>query len=369
MLITTRFGDTPQLHLVAQPGGARTQLTFFSDRVDGGSYQSGKGDFAVFTKGAGGNEFNQNYRFDFATVEVTLLTDGKSRNSEPEWSESGKLIAYTSTRRNGTDTDIYLQSPSDPASDRLLAEVQGGGWQIEDWSPDDKQLLVQEYVSINESYLWLFDTTTGERKEVTPRPGEGEEKVAYEKARFARDGKGLFVTTDRESEFQRLAFLELATGKHSYLLPEQKWDVDDWDLSRDGKSIAYTLNERGMSTLHMLEAVPGKDGMTARGMKEPEFNPPLPPSVISGLHWHRDPKLGLLAFNVGSARSPSDVYSWSIAGGKNLTTRWTASETGGIATGELVEPELVLWKSFDGREISGYLYKPDPEKFPGKRPV
>ncbi|MGI8821596.1 MAG: S9 family peptidase [Chthoniobacterales bacterium] len=369
MLIATRFGETPQLHLVTQPGGARTQLTFFPDRVDAGSFEPTKGEYFVFTKGAGGNEFNQNYRYDLATGAVTLLTDGKSRNSAPEWSESGKSIAYTSTRRNGTDTDIYIEAPLEPASDRLLAEVQGGGWEIEDWSRDERQLLVKEEVSINESYLWLFDGQSGERRELTPRPGEGEEKVSYGSARFAPDGKGIFVTTDRESEFQRLAFIDLANGQHSYLLPDQRWEVDDWALSRDGKYLAYTLNERGTSTLHMAVLAVVKGAMTVRGVKEPDFTPMLPTSVISGLRWHRDPKLALLGFNVGSARSPSDVYTWSLAGGKSVTARWTTSETGGIPAGQFVDPELVYWKSFDGREISGYLYKPDPEKFPGKRPV
>jgi Tol biopolymer transport system component len=161
---------------------------------------------------------------------------------------------YTSTRRNGADTDIYIQAPSDPKSDRMLAEVKGGGWQVLDWSPDDKQLLVMEYVSINESYLWLFDAQTGQRKEITPRPAEGAEKVSYGKALFAADGQGIFVTTDRESEFQHLAYIDLASGKHVYLKPHAQWDVDSWDLSPDGKRLAYTLNENGTSTLHMIEA-------------------------------------------------------------------------------------------------------------------
>ena len=72
------------------------------------------------------------------------MTDGKSKNSGPVWSNNGELVAYTSTRRNGADTDIYIESPADPKSDRLLAEVKGGGWQIADWSPDDKQVLVLE---------------------------------------------------------------------------------------------------------------------------------------------------------------------------------------------------------------------------------
>src|SRR5436190_2232235 len=199
---------------------------------------------------------------NLADGEIILLTDGKSRNSGPTWSTHGERIAYTSTRRNGADTDIYLESPADPKSDRLLAELKGGGWESVDWSPDDKQLLVGEEVSINESYLWLFDTATGEKKEVTPRPPEGADKVSYSRARFAKDGKGVFATTDRESEFQRLAYIDLATGKHTYLLPDSKWDVDDWDLSPDGKQIANTLNENGFSTMYLFEFVPGSGTVT-----------------------------------------------------------------------------------------------------------
>jgi len=369
MLIGTRFGETAQVHLVTQPGGARTQLTFFPDRVDSAYYDPTKGDSFIFTKGAGGNEFNQNYRYDFATGNVTLLTDGKSRNSGPDWSNRSGQIAYTSTRRNGADTDIYVQAPSDPKTDRLLAEVKGGGWSISDWSPDDKQLLVTEYVSINESYLWLFDAQTGERKEITPRPAEGAEKVAYGHALFAPDGKGVFVTTDRESEYQRLAYIDLASGNHVFLQPHAKWDVDNWDLSPDGKWLAYTLNENGTSTLHVMQLDTSRATVTARPVKDPTFEPPLRAPVISGLRWHRDPKQALLAFNVNSARSPSDVYTWSAAGGRGTSARWTASETGGIPASQFAEPELVSWKSFDDREITGYLYQPDAAKFPGPRPL
>ncbi len=369
MLILTRFADTNQVHLVTLQGGARQQLTFFPDRILGATMEPTKGDYFIFTKSAGGNEFNQNYRYDFATGDVTLLTDGKSRNSEPVWSSKGDRVAYTSTRRNGADTDIYLQGPADPESDHLLAEVKGGGWQVLDWSPNDKQLLVLEYVSINESYLWLFEAENGTKKEVTPRPAEGAERVAYGKALFSKDSKGIFATTDRESEYQRLAYIDLESGKHSYLLPSPEWDVDDWDLNHDGNRIAYTFNENGVSTLHMLDVSASDKALTARPLPDPEFTPALGSVVISGLQWHRDSKRSLLAFNVAGAQSPSDVYTWSMIERKSVTARWTASETGGIAASQFVQPELVKWKSFDGREISGFLYAPDAKKFPGKRPL
>ncbi|MGZ5537103.1 MAG: S9 family peptidase [Chthoniobacterales bacterium] len=361
-LILTRFADTNQVHLVAQPGGARTQLTFFPDRVINATMDPQKGEFFILSKSVGGNEFNQNYRYDFATGEVTLLTDGKSLNSAPVWSTKGDRFAYTSTRRDGTDDDIYLELPNDTKSDRMLAEVKGGGWQVEDWSPDDKQLLVIEEISANESYLWLFDTAKGERKELTPRPAPGAETVAYFRARFAKDGKGIYVTTDRESEFARLAYIDLTNGKHTYLNADAKFDIDDWDLSPDGKRIAYTLNENGISTLHMLD-------LATQKTIEPAANPPLPAAVINGLKWHPDAKQSVVAFNLNGARSPSDFYTWSTAEGENVVTRWTTSETGGIPANNFVEPKLVKWKSFDGREISGFEYLPNESKFSGKRPV
>ena len=76
MLIQTRFADTSQVHQVKFPGGARTQLTFFPDRIGGAQYRPGSGDSFVFSKDIGGGEFFQLYRYDFETGNIILLTDG-----------------------------------------------------------------------------------------------------------------------------------------------------------------------------------------------------------------------------------------------------------------------------------------------------
>ena len=95
ILITTRFGDTVQLHHVRMPGGDRRQLTFYPDRVGGGSFRPKTGDSIIFSKDVGGAEFFQFYRYDLADGTTTLLTDGKSRNTGRAWSESGKWIAFS----------------------------------------------------------------------------------------------------------------------------------------------------------------------------------------------------------------------------------------------------------------------------------
>ena len=102
MLMSTRFGDTNQIHLLKMPGGARTQLTFSPERSGAASYRPKTGDSFVFNRDIGGNEFFQYYRYDFADGTITLLTDGKSRNTGWNWSNAGDRAVYNSTRRNAS---------------------------------------------------------------------------------------------------------------------------------------------------------------------------------------------------------------------------------------------------------------------------
>jgi dipeptidyl aminopeptidase/acylaminoacyl peptidase len=351
LLISTRFADSSQLHLVRAPGGARHQLTFFPEPVAGGAFQPREGRFIVFTQDRGGSEFYQLYRFDLADARVTLLTDGKSRNGAARFSRDGRRIAYTSTRRDGRSSDIYVMDPADPKSDRLLAEIKTPGWNVLDWSPDGGALLVLEYLSINESYLHVVDAKTGAVRALTQRDGA---KVSYGGGQFARDGKSVFVTSDRDSEFQRLARLDLATGKETPLTANIPWNIEEFELSPDGRWLAFVVNEDGVSRLRLMDARTGRERRA----------PKLPLGVIGGLEFHENSRD--LAFTMSSARSPSDVYSLDTRTGR--VERWTESETGGLNTAGFAEPEQVRFKSFDGLAISAFVYRPDAKKFPGKRP-
>jgi dipeptidyl aminopeptidase/acylaminoacyl peptidase len=352
LLITTRFADSMQLHLVKSPGAARRQLTFLPEPVGGGRFQPKTGACIVFSQDTGGGEFYQLYRYDVADGRITLLTDGKSRNTGARWSSNGKQLAYTSTKRTGKDNDVWLIDPLKPESAKLLHEVSGGGWSIEDWSHDGETLLLGEYVSVNESRLYLLDIRSGAIAAITPR---GEKGVAYGNARFSGVGKTILATTDKEAEFQRLVEMDF-NGKILRVLTEKaKWDVDEFELSPDGNTVAYILNEDGVGVLHLMNAKSGKE------LKAPK----LPLGIPSGLEWHENGRD--LGFNFISAKSPNDAYSVDVKTGK--IERWTESETGGLDAQQFVEPELVKLKSFDGLQISAFVYRPDPKKFPGKRPV
>jgi dipeptidyl aminopeptidase/acylaminoacyl peptidase len=357
MLITTRFADTAQVHQVKFPGGARTQLTFFPDRIAGAEYQPGSGDSLLFVKDIGGGEFFQLYRYDFSTGDITLLTDGKSRNISPRWSYQGDRVAYGSTKRTGNDVDIWVVRASDPGSAHMVAQMEGGGWEVSDWSPDGKQLLATNSVSAAESYVWLIDIAAGKKDLLTPKTGSektGPETVAYSNAHFGKDGKGIYFTSDQDSEFERLVFMDLSSHKTTVLTPDLKWDVDEFDLSKDGRWIAFEANEDGISVLHVLDISTRKEVPVPR----------LPVGVLYGISWRDHSRE--LAFNLSTASQDYDAYSLDMATSK--LERWTFSETGGLNTSGFAQPKLFHWKSWDDRSISAFLYKP-PAKFAGKRPV
>jgi dipeptidyl aminopeptidase/acylaminoacyl peptidase len=355
MLIATRFADTPQLHLVKMPGGTRQQLTFYPDAVTNARFHPNGGDYIVFSKDIGGGEWYQLYRYEVASGDVALLTDGKARNLMGPWSSGGDQIAYMSTRRTGKDTDLWVMNPADPKTDRLLTKLEGGGWEPVDWSPDDKKILLKEELSINEAYLWLVDTTSGEKTALTPR--NANEKVSYGAGEFSKDGKGIYVTTDKESEFHRLAYLDLSTMQPKYLTTDIPWDVEAFQLSHDGKQIAFLTDEDGVSALHVM--VQNGSSGAWKQLAVPKF----PAGVMGGLRWHKDGRE--FAFTLQTARAQSDCYSLEVATGR--LQRWTMSESA-VKTEQFPEAQLVKWKSFDGKMISGFLYRP-PANFTGKRPV
>jgi dipeptidyl aminopeptidase/acylaminoacyl peptidase len=351
LLVGTRFGNSSQVHLVKRPGGARNQLTFFDEPVAGATFEPTRGNYFVFSRDAGGNEFSQLYRFDLLSGKITLLTDGgRSQNGRGVWSHAGDRMVYGSTRRNGADRDLWIIDPARKATNRLLVELRGGGWRPLDWSPDDAQLLVMEYLSINRSNLYSVDVATGTLRSVTPTT----EQVAYGEAKFAGDGRQAFVTSDRDSEFLRLGRLDLESGAFVPLTDDIPWNVEAFELSPDRELLAFVVNEAGVSRLYLLNTQTGERTQVEG----------IPTGVIGLGPWHRSGRE--FALTLGSARSTADVYS--VDASTRAVTRWTESELGGLVPRQLVEPELVRWKSFDGREISGFSYLP-PEKFAGKRPV
>ena len=347
MLVATRFANTTQIHRVAGPMMARKQISFEAEPVSNGQWAPQTGDVLIVQKDVGGGEFFQLYALRDGKLD--LLTDGKSRNAFNAWSQDGELVAYSSTRRNGTDSDLYVMNPRDPSTNKMVAQVQGGGWAISDFAPDKKTAIVSQYRSVTNVDMSSLDLASGQ---MTPI-GDHQKDVAIGGAEFAPDGT-LWVTSDEGADFQRLGTMDIKTGAFTPRGPTEKWDVEAFDISPDGSFIVYATNEAGVSKVKILDIKTG-GARVVQG---------LPVGIVGSF---KIAEWGDIGITFTSARSAADAYS--IDPKYLKVTRWTESETGGLDVTKNVEPELMTIKSFDGLQVSGFLYRPDPVKFPGKRPM
>jgi dipeptidyl aminopeptidase/acylaminoacyl peptidase len=356
ILISTRFAETSQIHYVERPGGARQQLTFFKEPVGGGRYYPGKDrNGFLFSMDTGGAEFFQIFFFDRDAGQSTLLTDGKSRNLGLLWSHDGKWIAFSSTLRNGRDSDVRVMSLTKPGVSETLTEMEGS-WGAVDWSPDNSNLLVQHGVSANESYLYWCDVAT---KKLTPINPQKDKKIAYGNALWSKDGRGVYYASDENGEFQQLIYYELATGKKTIITGNLLWDVDDIAMSDNGRRLAYVTNEDGMSKLYVFDLQTKWEEMDL---------PQLPVGLIFGLEFSKDGNE--LGMTLNTSQTSGDAYSINLAT-KELV-RWTFSEVGGLKTEKFVAPQLIRYPTFDKvnnkpRMIPAFYYKPAQAN--GKIPV
>lgn len=346
LAVSTRFGNTSQLHLVDKPMGARRQITFFDEPVNGGSWSpTGARNGVIYTRDAGGDENYQLEYLDPAAGMPVRLTDGRGRADTGVWSADGTKYAFTWTARTGVASDIYVDDPLDRMQPQLVYEAAEPGWAAVDWSPDGKSLLLLRFVSVNETYIYVYDLAARKLAEIEPAKVK-----AARGALFARDGKGVYITSDLGTEFRTLRYVDLATGKVTDLTRDLiRWEIQDVAISRDGRYLAYVVNEDGASRLGVMDLVQHADLIP----------PQLPFGVIGTMGFDAAGKR--LAFSLQTPAQPSDVFVWTLADGG--FERWTESEIGPLDAKTLVAPSLVRYPSFDRfhgkpREIPAWVYKP-----------
>jgi dipeptidyl aminopeptidase/acylaminoacyl peptidase len=354
MLVRRRHGSTGQVHLVEAPGATPKPLTAFDDPVAQAEYQPVKGDYFVFTRASAGDEMYRLYRFAPGDASPSPISPAGERVGAFAWSPRGDRLVYAAQHGAGdeTRTTLTLVDPLHPQHARVIASFERGRYEGFHFSRDARRIAFVERVSAAESHVWVLDTVSGSRGRVTPM-AQGK-PVSYASPQFARDGRALFVLSDRDSEFRRLAFLPLGPGREKVLTASHAHDVDAFEMAWDPNRIAFTTNEDGTDVLRFMDA----------GTFTELPRPPLFDAVIDGLQWR--PGSDELAFHVSSARTAGDVFSYQLAA--NRLVRWTNGNNPEVNTRDLAEPQLVKWKSFDGREVSGFLYAPGA-RFTGPRPV
>src|SRR6266436_138785 len=342
LLIATRFGDSEQLHRVATPLGMREQLTFYQDPIEWArAPRSGSG--FVFLKDQAGDENAQVYYRGGG--DVRQLTHGAFIHGSPVWAHDGRRVAFYGNDRDSLSYDVYVADVTTGAAPQLLVGGRQDTWYPLDWSADDSKLLVWRYVSISESYLYLADVATGTLTALD----DSRRKVGIRMAKFAPDGRGVYALTDEDGEFAQLKLKDPVTHQSRAVTPATGWDVEDFDVSSDGRYVAYVVDDDGRSRLTVLDTQ-AKLELAPAG---------LPEGRIGNLRFDRSGRK--LALSAESALTPRDVYVYDPEHGK--LERWTKSESGPLDVGTLTAPELIHYPTWDrigrhARMLSAHVYRP-----------
>lgn len=326
---------TAQIYIVPTSGGDSIQLTDFPDAVSGLIFSPTE-DKIVFSKSEGGNEKNQIYIMAIDTKEIISLTDNKEvKHDLGSFSYGGQYISYSSNKRNGKDFDIYVMDLRTLKS-KCVFDL-GDSCSPAGFSPSGRYIGVKRNFSSENNDLYLSNLETGEVEHLTPHKGN----VFHGTPRWLPDESAFFITMDKDLEFMSLSRYSMKAKKFEYVL-KPNWDINGLAIQKEGKYLAISVNEDGYSKLtihnpYTLKTIPYE----------------LPSGEISGGSFSNDGKF--MTFSLGDSRRSLNIHVTDMVSGasKQLT-----NSPQGVPPEVLVEPELIHFKSFDGLEVSAFIYRP-----------
>jgi len=333
----TDITGVPQAWEVSADGGWPEQLTFHDNRVSHAEYSPAE-ERLLFGMDAGGDEKTQLFLLDGGGLERNLTRDPTANHYSGGFSRDGSRISYTATRRNGTDFDVYTQKSN---GEPEMAWETSGYHTVADWGSDGSSLIVSRHHSNLNNDLYRLDLSSGETQLLTPHDGD----ARFLTARMTPDGGALYLATDRDGDFLRLARLNLSDLELTYLTPDDR-DVESVEVSRDGRWLVASRNVEGYSDFMLF---------SGRGRRAP--GPRLPKGIQGGFAFSPDSRR--LAFTLTGPDLNPDVWTLELPDGE--PRRLTRSSTAGIPRNSFRRPRLVRYPSFDGRDIPAIFYEPEGE--------
>ena len=351
VVVLKRADQTNQIFFVEKPGADPRQLTYLSEPTFNAVVcPDSSRKCVLFEQDSLGNENFQINSLNMASLKVTPITDNSFQNLGVVWSNRGDRFAFQSTRRNGKDYDLYISDIANPAKSACVL-TKGGDWSICDWSSDDKQLLVSHYVSRTESYLFILNIKTDSLVPLHQFTETASEEIGA----FGPDDKGVFFTSDKNTDFRVLRYLDLFTKKETLLTPSIHRDVSEVALSKNRACLAFSVNEDGFTRIYLMN--------TKTLIFKPLPN--LPQGIINRLRFHPSGKI--LSMSIKTPRQPECVYA--IALDDFSLKQWTYAEFGGLDTNLMSTPEIVHYPTFDSirgkaRLVPCFFFKPSMKKSP-----
>lgn len=346
---------TSQVWIKDLSTGEVQQLTFYEDNVSFVSF-SPKGDGLVFGKARGGDENTQLFWVSVDGKQIKQLTNSPGiRHNFGGWLKDGTKIYYASNKRNRNFFDIYSMELTTGKEDLIYQQDGSNSFAA---ISDDGRFLVVSRAGVEfslDNNLYLYDLETKKETLLTPH----KEASLFGDVNFLSDS--IVFTSNKDREFAAIMQIKLNDiEKISVIEPVENFDVETIVFPENGRYFAYTINKDGFSELRLREFQGGKQTRILNKQKVIK----LPTKgLVGGLNFSKDGKLLVFTFNASTYNS--DIWLYDIE--KESLKQVTNSDRAGIDRASFIEPELVKYKTFDGREIPAWYYR--PKNSSGKIPV
>jgi dipeptidyl aminopeptidase/acylaminoacyl peptidase len=306
-------------------------------------------DRVLYTRDQGGNENNHLYVMESAGKERDLTPGDKLKAQFAGWTHDGSGFYVMINDRDARFFDIYRFDAASFA--KTLIYKDETGYALGDISNDGQWLAFVKTEGTADSDIYLWNAASKETKLISKHEGTAQ----YSAEAFDPDSRKLYYTTnDGGGEFTQVRSYDLATGKNEDV-EKARWDILYTSFSHNGKYRISGTNEDGLTVIRIYDTKTGA----------PVKLPKLPDGEITSVTIARSEKK--MAFYVNGDRSPNNLYVFTF--GDKTATRLTESLSKEIEPLDLVESEVVRFKSFDQMAIPNILYKPQQAGPSAKAPA
>jgi dipeptidyl aminopeptidase/acylaminoacyl peptidase len=325
------------------------QLTAFEERAVRSVFACREGQRMAVFADRQGTENYQIYLVDGLEGWPEPLTSDEAVRHEwglEAFDPSGELIAYGSNERDRRDMDVRTRHLEDG---KVRRWTRGAYYMPGFWNPKGDHMTVIELRLTTDTDIHLLDLSTGRMENLT----KFEEEAVHWAGPWTPDGRGFYLISDRGVEFKGLAYYDLE-GDGFRWVERPEWDVADATLSRDGRYLAWVVNEDGYDRLYVKDL-----------QEDRVYAPPLPGGQLFFPKFSPDGRY--LGFLMSTPRRPNAPYLLDWRSGD--LSRLLDPFVGRIPEEHMVEPSLVRFETFDGRQVPAYLYKPPAASPDSKAPV
>jgi len=325
------------VYTVSTAGGTPTPLTASATDTTYAVSYFPNDDRVLYTHDQGGNELNHLY---------VREADGKERDLTPGEKLKARFRGWTGDRSgfwvetNERDPRFFdLHRYDSKSYERTLVYKNDAGYDVAAISRDEKWSALGKPKGTSDSDIYLWSAATKEMKHITPHEGQADHSAED----FDPVSGALYYLSNDGSEFARVRHYDVATGRHEDV-EKADWDVLYTVFSKNGRYRVTGINEDGRTVIRIRDMQTG----------QPVALPKLPDGDVTSVRIADSEKR--MSFYVNGDRSPSNLYVYELGG--RAPVRLTDSLSKEIDAEDLVDSEVVRFKSFDGMVVPSIFYRP-----------